>query len=87
MNIGFAGDGWAEYLYWQQQDKKTLKRINELLKSIDREGPLEGIGKPERLKARPNSYSRRIDDKNRLVYEIVDGMIIVKACLGHYEDQ
>ena len=47
MKIGFAGDGWGEYLYWQQQDKKTLKKINELLQSIDRDGPLKGLGKPE----------------------------------------
>ena len=86
MKIGFAGDGWGEYLYWQQQDKKTLKKINELLQSIDRDGPLKGLGKPEVLKHRPNSYSRRIDEKNRLVYEIIDGMIVVKSRLGHYED-
>ena len=77
----------GEYLYWQQQDKKTLKKINELLQSIDRDGPLKGLGKPEVLKHRPNSYSRRIDEKNRLVYEIIDGMIVVKSCLGHYEDR
>ena len=87
MKVGFAGEGWADYLYWQQKDKKILKRINELLLSIDIEGPLKGLGKPEVLKYRTNSYSRRIDNKNRLVYEIINDMIVVKSCLGHYEEK
>ena len=67
MKIGFAGDGWGEYLYWQQQGKKTLKKTNELLQSIDRDGPLKGLEKPEVLKHRPNSYSRRIDEAEHRV--------------------
>ena len=68
---------WQDYLYWQTQDKKTLKKINELVKDIERNGVLKGIGKPEVLK-NESAYSRRIDEKNRLVYRIVDGFI--KQC-------
>ncbi len=83
-DIQFVSDAWQEYLYWQSQDKKTLKRINLLLKDIQRE-PFSGIGKPEPLQNNKN-WSRRIDDKNRLVYEFNDGVITVKQCCGHYED-
>ena len=73
-------------LYWQTQDKKTLKRINELIKSIEREGLAEGIGKPEPLRNR-KAWSRRIDDMNRLVYNIDEnGFLWIIACRGHYED-
>ena len=64
MNKLWTDDGWADYLYWQSQDKKTLKKINELVKDIERNGVLNGIGKPEALKHR-KGYSRRIDEKNR----------------------
>ena len=60
MNKLWTDDGWADYLYWQSQDKKTLKRINELIKDIERNGALNGIGKPEALKYR-KGFSRRID--------------------------
>ncbi|MCI8311599.1 MAG: Txe/YoeB family addiction module toxin [Lachnospiraceae bacterium] len=87
MKITFAEDGWSEYLYWQTQDKKILKKINQLLQSIERDGALQGIGKPEPLKyGNSGSFSRRIDDANRLVYEISDNQIIVKSCKGHYND-
>lgn len=87
MRITFAEDGWSEYLYWQAQDKKTLKRINQLLQSIERDGALQGIGKPELLKyEKAQSFSRRIDETNRLVYEVSKDQIIVKSCRGHYED-
>jgi toxin YoeB len=87
MKITFAEEGWSEYLYWQTQNKKTLKRINQLLQSIERDGILQGIGKPEALKhGKSGTFSRRIDEVNRLVYEVVDGQIIVKSCKGHYED-
>ena len=66
----WADRAWDDYLYWQTQDKKTLKRINELIKSIEREGLSEGIGKPEPLRHR-KAWSRRIDDFNRLVYKMV----------------
>lgn len=71
----------------RQKDKKTIKKINQLLKSIDRDGALQGIGKPELLRHdKSGLYSRRIDEANRLVYEISDNQIIVKSCKGHYED-
>lgn len=87
MNILFTDTGWEQYTEWQVQDKKTIKRINRLLKSIDRDGPIQGIGKPELLKYdKSRLYSRRIDEANRLVYEMSDNQIIVKSCKGHYED-
>ncbi len=84
--VCFADEGWEDYLFWQAYDKKILKKINHLLKSIERDGAMEGEGKPEKLKHRINTYSRRIDDTNRLVYEVSAGMTIVKACKGHYDD-
>ena len=82
----FYGDSWEHYIYWQMQDKKTLRKINNLLADIKRNGPMQGIGKPEPLKHRPG-YSRRIDEVNRLVYDI-DEMQNIKiiSCKGHYED-
>ena len=78
---------WEDYLYWQSQDKKTLKRINQLLKDIDRNG-YTGIGKPEPLKSDMKGYwSRRIDDVNRLVYRIADNRIEILQCRSHYGDQ
>ena len=75
---------WEDYLYWQTQDKKTLKRINQLLQDIDRNG-YTGIGKPEPLKGDMAGYwSRRIDEVNRLVYRIVDNRIEVLQCRSHY---
>lgn len=64
----FTGDGWEEYVYWQDEDRKTLRKINKLMQSIQRDGAMEGEGKPEKLKNLPNTYSRRIDEKNRLIY-------------------
>lgn len=84
--ITFAEEGWEDYLYWQLQDKKTLKRINKLLHSIAREGALSGLGKPEKLRGRDGEYSRRINEEDRLVYEVSEDQIIVKSCRGHYED-
>lgn len=78
---------WEDYLYWQSQDKKTLKRINQLLKDIDRNG-YTGIGKPEPLKGDMKGYwSRRIDDVNRLVYRIADNRIEILQCRSHYGDK
>lgn len=78
---------WEDYLYWQSQDKKTLKRINQLLKDIDRNG-YTGIGKPEPLKSDMKGYwSRRIDDVSRLVYRIADNRIEILQCRSHYGDK
>ena len=85
--ITFTEQAFEEYLYWQTQDKKTLKKINSLLKDISR-NPYEGIGKPESLKDNLSGYwSRRVDEKNRLVYRVENGQIEVYQCRGHYEDK
>ncbi len=79
-------EAWDDYLYWQTQDKKTLKRINILIKDIERE-PFTGIGKPEPLKGDFSGFwSRRIDDVNRVVYRIQDGILEIASCRGHYEN-
>ena len=79
-------EAWEDYTYWQTQDKKTLKRINMLLKDIER-GNFDGIGKPEPLKGDMSGFwSRRIDDVNRLVYRIRGDVIEIVSCKGHYED-
>jgi toxin YoeB len=80
----FAESAWEEYLQWQAQDPKTLKRINLLLKDIARNGN-NGIGKPEKLRHR-DGWSRRIDDVNRLVYQLKDdGSVEIMQCKGHYD--
>lgn len=85
-NLSFSSIAWDEYVYWQTQDKKTLQKINLLLKDI-RRNCFTGIGKPEPLKQKNNCWSRRIDDKNRLVYFIDENQnIIIISCRGHYED-
>ncbi len=85
MNKLWADDAWNDYLYWSNQDKKTLKRINQLLKDIDR-NQYDGIGKPEPLKYEFQGFwSRRIDDTNRLIYKIENDSIIILHCRGHYE--
>lgn len=81
----FTEKAWDEYLYWQSQDKKTLKRINTLLKEIDRNS-FEGIGKPEPLKNSEGFWSRRIDDCNRLVYKPSADQVEIIQCKGHYND-
>ena len=87
MEIIFTDTGWDQYTDWQEKNRKMSKRINQLLKSINRDGILEGIGKPEALKHdKAGLFSRRIDEANRLVYEICDGKIVVKSCRGHYND-
>ena len=83
--ITFAERAWAEYLYWQENDKKILKRINALLKDIVRNGQY-GIGKSEHLRYR-DGWSKRIDEVNRLVYQLKsDDIIEILQCKGHYED-
>lgn len=83
-NILFTDKAWEEYCYWQNQDKKTLKKINQLLSDIQRNN-FTGIGKPEPLKNELSGYwSRRIDEKNRIVYRINDNHIEIVQCKGHY---
>ena len=77
---------WADYLEWQGRDKKTLRRINSLLQSIERNG-YGCIGKPEPLKNRLSGWwSVRIDDANRLTFRIDNGHLVISGCKGHYED-
>ncbi|MDO9046417.1 MAG: Txe/YoeB family addiction module toxin [Methylobacter sp.] len=84
MNILFTDDAWEDYLYWQQTDKQTLRKINPLLKEIQRT-PFTGLGKPEPLKHRlQGCWSRRIDSEHRLVYEITDNTLQVIGCRFHY---
>ncbi|CDM42889.1 Txe/YoeB family addiction module toxin [Ectopseudomonas oleovorans] len=84
MNLVFSEQAWADYLYWQGQDKKTLKRINELLKEIKRT-PFEGMGKPEPLKhALAGYWSRRINEEHRLVYRLREHEILIAQVRYHY---
>jgi toxin YoeB len=85
MNKVWHDRAWDEYLHWQTQDRKTLKRINNLLKDIDRD-PFSGIGKPEPLTGNLQGYwSRRIDDATRIVYKVKNGQLIIAQCGGHYD--
>lgn len=84
--ITFTNKAWEEYCYWQKQDKRTLKRINQLLEDIIRNGFI-GIGKPEPLKNNLSGlWSRRIDDYNRLVYRIKDNQVEIIQCKNHYNE-
>ena len=88
MKVKFTETGWADYLHWQNHDKKILKRINRLIEDIERNG-YDGIGKPEGLKHRHSGWwSRRIDEENRLVYRLTeDGTAMeITQCKGHYDD-
>jgi toxin YoeB len=85
-NISFSNRAWGEYLYWQNQDKKTLKRINLLLQDILK-NKYEGLGKPEPLKGNLSGlWSRRIDEVNRIVYKISNDEIKIYQCKGHYKN-
>jgi toxin YoeB len=82
--LGWTEEAWKDYVYWQTQDKKTLKRINKLVKDAIRQ-PFEGIGKPEPLRENLSGFwSRRIDDTNRFVYAVDDDFITVISCRYHY---
>jgi toxin YoeB len=84
MIFSFADDAWDDYLYWQQHDKKILKKINRLLKEIQRE-PFEGIGEPEPLKYNWLGYwTRRITIEHRLVYKVADDALFIAQCRYHY---
>ena len=83
-HLAWTEEGWSDYVYWQGQDKKTLKRINKLIENILKM-PFEGIGKPEPLKENLSGFwSRRIDDTNRLVYAVTDKHLTIIACRFHY---
>ena len=86
--VGFSLDGWDEYVSWQTEDKRTIKKINKLILDIVRNGH-NGLGKPEPLKNNLSGYwSREIDEKNRLIYRILeDGRIEIIHCKGHYGDK
>jgi toxin-antitoxin system, toxin component, Txe/YoeB family len=82
--IKFQDDAWSDYLYWQQQDKRILDRINSLINEISRT-PYAGTGKPEPLKYELTGYwSRRINDQHRLIYKVVGDTIIIIQCRYHY---
>ena len=87
MNLQWTDAGWEDYLYWQAENQKILKRVNNLIKDVNRNG-FTGVGKPEPLEGNWNGYwSRRIDDKNRLVYKIENGIITIAQCRSHYGDK
>ncbi len=82
--LAWTDEAWADYLFWQTQDKKTLKRINRLLTDVKR-SPFSGIGKPETLRENlAGFWSRRIDESNRLVYAVSDSHITVISCRYYY---
>jgi toxin YoeB len=85
MRKVWKDEAWEHYIYWQAEDKKILKRINQLIKDIER-SPYDGIGKPEALRySLQGWWSRRIDETNRLVYRIVDDSIEIASCRLHYD--
>lgn len=82
--LSWTDEAWNDYLYWQTQDKKTLKRTNKLITDVKR-SPFEGIGKPEPLKENLSGFwSRRVDDTHRLVYAVDDQAVTVISCRYHY---
>ncbi|MBT4409496.1 MAG: Txe/YoeB family addiction module toxin [Bacteroidetes bacterium] len=85
MKFVFVDESWGDYLYWQKSNKKSLKRINDLLKAISRE-PYTGIGKPELLKYNYKGFwLRRIDGEHRLIYKVKDDEIYIAKCRFHYD--
>lgn len=85
MRLLWEDRAWEDYLYWQAQDKKTLKRINSLIQDIQR-SPFDGTGKPEPLKGSLSGWwSRRIDETNRIFYYVQDGIDHIVSCRGHYD--
>jgi toxin YoeB len=82
--LAWTNDAWSDYVYWQGQNKKTLKRINKLITDMKR-SPFEGIGKPEPLKENLSGFwSRRIDETNRLIYVVDDKQLTIISCKYHY---
>ncbi len=87
MNKIFTDNAWKDYVYWEMEDRKTLKRINMLIEDITRNGN-EGIGKPEPLRNNLSGFwSRRINDKDRLIYKIEQDNIYILSCRYHYNDK
>lgn len=85
--LQFLEKAWEQYVYWQTQDSRTLKKLNKLITDISRNGNT-GIGHPEELKGNlAGWWSREIDEKNRLVYKIENDVIIVLRCKNHYDDK
>ena len=81
----WSSRAWQEYIDWQLEDRKTVKRINDLIKSVERDGVLEGIGQPEALKHNLQGwFSRCIDEENRLVYRVIENTVEIAQCKGHY---
>ncbi|KWV13419.1 Txe/YoeB family addiction module toxin [Xanthomonas translucens] len=84
MTLQFSDNAWEDDLYWQQTDKKMLKRINDLIKAIQRD-PFQGVGKPERLRhALAGYWSRRINDEHRIVYKVEAGVLLIAQVRYHY---
>jgi toxin YoeB len=85
MTITFSENAWNDYLYWQKVDKKIVKKINKLIKEIQRT-PFEGTGRPEKLRYDLAGYwSRRIDQEHRLVYQVDNDQVLVYSCRFHYD--
>lgn len=84
--LSFTDKSWEQYTSWEEEDKKTSKKIKKLIKSISRNGAMSGEGKPEKLKNEVDTYSRKIDEKNRLVYIASGGNYTITSCKGHYDD-
>lgn len=86
MRVTFVDHGWDDYVHWQVADRKMLKKINQLIDDICRDDPFTGIGKPEPLRHHlAGAWSRRINDEHRLVYQIIDGDLVVLSARYHYE--
>lgn len=84
--VQFSEKAWEDYLCWQSQDKRTLKKLNALIRDIQR-SPFSGTGKPEPLKGEMSGlWSRRMDDVNRVVYSLDNDIISISSCRGHYDD-
>lgn len=84
--VSFHPQAWDDYLWWQQNDRQVLRKINQLIRAIQRD-PWDGIGKPEALKNDLSGFwSRRITEEHRIVYRMEDDDLIVAQCRGHYDD-
>ena len=86
MSNNFSNEAWEQYTDWQLKDKTIARKINELIRDINRNGLNQGIGKPEQLKHR-RAWSRRIDHEHRLIYNFDENKnLLIISCKGHYED-